>query len=160
MVHVKQVFVWSISLSKPLVIILKSCITKCDFPHNAIVVPVHKKNEKQTLKNYRPISLLPISGKMFERTICKTMFERFTANNLILPNRSGFKPGNSCITQTLSITQKIYQSFDNGEIWGVFLEISNVFKKVWHDGLIFKLSKYGIPWNISQLVKSFLKNRK
>ena len=44
------------------------------------------------------------------------MFEHFTANNLILQNRSSFKPGNSCITQTLSMTHKIHQSFDNGEI--------------------------------------------
>ena len=69
------------------------------------------------------------------------MFEFFTADNLNSPNQSGFKPGDSCINQPLSITREICQSFDNSfEVWGLFLDVSKAFDKVWHDGLIFKLS--------------------
>ena len=50
---------------------------------------------------------------MFESIIYNNMFEYFPANNLILPNQLGFKPGGSCINQLLSITHKIYQSFHN-----------------------------------------------
>ena len=60
------------------------------------VVPVFKKNNKQELKNYRPISLLPVSGKIFERLLYSSMFKFFTDNNLISQNQSGFKPGDSC----------------------------------------------------------------
>ena len=60
------------------------------------VVPVFKKNNKQELKNYRPISLLPVSGKIFERLLYNSMFKFFTDNNLISQNQSGFKPGDSC----------------------------------------------------------------
>ena len=66
------------------------------------------------LKNYRPISLLPVSGKIFERLLYDSMFKFFTENNLILQNRSGFKPGDSCTNQLLSITHQIYKSFDDG----------------------------------------------
>ena len=84
----------------------------------AKVFPVHKKSD------YQPVSLLPICGKVFERLIYNNLFEYFIENNLISPNQSGFKPGDSCINQLISITHKIYQSFDDGfEVRGVFLNI-------------------------------------
>ena len=53
--------------------------------------------------------------------------------DLIPQNQSGFKPGDSCINQLLSITHEIYKSFDDGwELRGVFLDISKAFDKVWH----------------------------
>ena len=71
---------------------------------------------------------------MFER-----MFNFLNQNDLISPAQSGFKPGDSCINQLLSITHEIYQSMDEGyEIRGVFLDISKAFDKVWHEGLVFK----------------------
>ena len=99
-----------------------------------------KKNKKQELKNYRPISLLPVSGKIFQRLLYGSMFTFFTENNLISQNQSGFKQGDSCTNQLLPITHKIYKSFDEGhEVQYVFLNISKVFEKVLHKDLIFKL---------------------
>ena len=90
----------------------------------AKVVPVHKKSDKKILKNYQPVSLLPICGKVFERLIYNSLFEYFIENDLISPNQSGFKPGDSCTNQLISITHKIYQSFDDGfEVRAVFLNI-------------------------------------
>ena len=57
------------------------------------VAPAHKKGDKQILENYRPISLLPITGKIFERILYNNMFEFFTKNYLISDNQSVFKPG-------------------------------------------------------------------
>ena len=73
------------------------------------------------------------------------MFSFFLANNLLPPHQSGFKPGDSCINQLLSITYEIYSSIDDGfEVRSVFLDISKVFDKVWHEGIIFKLQQNGI----------------
>ena len=59
------------------------------------------------------------------------MYEFFTENNLISPNQSGFKPGDSCINQLLSITHEIYKSFEGGlEVRGIFLDISKAFDEV------------------------------
>ena len=99
-----------------------------------------KKDNKQSL-NYRPISLLPIVGKIFEMTIYNNVFEYLTTKKLISDNQSGFKPGDSCVNQLLSITHEIYHSLDNGrKVRGVSLDIFKAFDKVWHVGLMFKLS--------------------
>ena len=127
----------------------------------ANVVPIHKKGDKQTLKNDRPVFLLPICGKIFERLIYNEMFGFFLDKGLISADQSGFKPGESCINQLLSITHNIYKSFDEGyEVRGVFLDISKAFDKVWHDGLIFKLQENGISGNLLNVLKHFLTNRK
>ena len=60
-----------------------------NFPTNgkkANVVPVHKRNNKQLIENYRPISLLPVCGKILERLIYNKMFEFLTENELIPQN--------------------------------------------------------------------------
>ena len=89
------------------------------------------------------------------------MFEFFIANNLISKNQSGFRPGDSCINQLLSITHEIYQSFDdNLEVRAVFLDISKAFDKVWHKGLIFKLKQNGISDKILNIITDFLSFRK
>ena len=89
------------------------------------------------------------------------MFDFFTENNLISDNRSGFKPGDSCVNQLLSITNEIYQSFDdNLEVRTVFLDISKAFDKVWHKGLIYKLKQNGIWGSILNTIIDFLSFRK
>ena len=125
------------------------------------IVPVHKKNDKQRLNNYRPISLLPICSKIFERIIFNEIFRFFIKNDLISQHQSGFKPGDSCINQLLSITHEIYQSFDQGfDVRSVFLDISKAFDKVWYDGIIFKMKQNGVSGNLLNLLSNFLRNRK
>ena len=151
------------SIWKPLELIFQQAMESDSFPSEwkkGNVIQIHKKDDKQCLKNYRPISLLPICGKVFEKLIfneiCKFLF-----NELISPNQSGFKPGDSCINQLLAITHGIYKSFDDGfEVRGVFLDISKAFDKVWHEGLIFELKQNGISDNLLNLFCDFLRNRK
>ena len=81
------------------------------------------------------------------------MFEFFVENNWISKNQSGFRQGDSCINQLLSITHEIYQSFDNSlEVRAVCLDISKAFDKVWHEGLIFKLKQNDILDKILNII--------
>ena len=133
------------SICKSLELIFRSCLENGKFPtewKKANVVPPHKKEDKQNLENYRPISLLHVAGKIFERILYNNMYELFTENNLISRNQSGFKPGDSCINQLLSITHVIYKSFDNGlGVRSIFLDISEASDKIWDQGLLHKLKK-------------------
>ena len=88
------------------------------------------------------------------------MFEFFIQNNLITPNQSGFKTGDSCINQLISITHEICKSFDDGyEVRGVFLDISKAFDKVWHQGLHYKLRQNGISGKLLNILTDFLDSR-
>ena len=91
------------------------------------MVPIHKQDDKQNVKNYRPVSLLPVFRKIFEHLIYNEMYSFFIENDLISSNQSGFKQGDSCINQLLSITHDLDQGY---EVCGVFLDISKAFDKV------------------------------
>ena len=91
---------------------------------------------------------------MFERLLYNNMFSE---NNLISPKQSGFRPGDSCTNQLLSIAHEILSAFDDShEVRGVFLDISKAFDRVWHEGLLFKLQQNGISGELITLIKDFL----
>ena len=95
------------------------------------------------MENYRPISLLPIQGKLFERLIYKDLFNHFYCNNLFTKNQSAFMSADSCIFQLLSIIYEINSSLDCNptiDVRGVFLDISKAFDKLWHEGFLCKIT--------------------
>ena len=105
----------------------------------------NKQTNKQNIKNYRLVSLLPIFSKVFECIIYDNILKYIWDKNIISPKRFRFRPGESCVNRPLSITHYIFTSFDNGlEVREVFLNISKAFDKVWHNGLIYKLKQNDI----------------
>ena len=153
------------SISKSLFLLFKHNLENESFPNEwkkANIVPIHKKGDKQLIQNYRPVSLLPIFGKIFEKIIFNSLFKYLENNNLLNPHQSGFRPGDSCVHQLLSITYDIYKSFDANpslEVRGIFLDMSKAFDRVWHEGLLFKLKRLGLSGKYYGLIKSFLRNR-
>ena len=150
------------SISLPLKHIFKFMINEGVLPKDwkkSDVVPIHKKESKNLIKNYWPISLFPIFSKVFERLVFNALFNFFLQNKLFTPCQSGFIPGDSCVSQLLSITHEIYQSFDchpPTDIRGTFLDISKAFDKVWHEALIFKLKTYGIDGKLLKVIRKLL----
>ena len=81
-------------------------------------------------------------------------------NELLSNSQSGFRSGDSCIYQLISITSNIFESFENyDETRALFLDISKAFDKVWHLGLIHKLKAYGINGNLLNFFNDYVKNR-
>ena len=81
-------------ICKPLDMIFVSCMEEAILPllwKMVNVVPAHKKNDKRSIKNYRPVSLLPIFGKIFERLLYDQMYSFFIENILISLDQSGFR---------------------------------------------------------------------
>ena len=121
-----------------------------------------RKNDKQLIQNYRPLSLLPICSNIYEKVIFNLLFKYLDDNSLLTSNQSGFQPGDSCVHQILSITPEIYKTFDTNpslDVRGVFLDLSKAFDRVWHDGLMYKLKGLGICGNYYELIHSFLNDR-
>ena len=78
-------------------------------------------------------------------------------------NQSGFRSGDSCVSQLISITHEIYKKFDGNpslETRGVFLDMSKAFDKVWHKGLLFKLKCYGVEGDFYNILANYLQERK
>ena len=163
MVSIRMLKMSGDAIIEPPFKILKDCLKCGIFPDDwkkGNIVPIFKKGDKQNIKNYRPVSLLLICNKIFERIIYDNMLKYFLDNNLIFSKQSGFRPGDSCINQLLSIPCDIFTSFANGlEVRGVFLDISKAFDKVWHNGLLYKLRKNGIKDKLLCVLIEFFKNR-
>ena len=120
-----------------------------------------KKNSKQIVDNYRPISLLPIFSKIFEKIIFQKLYHHLVTNNLITTNQSGFRPNDTVTNQLISLVESIHSSLDiKFEVRSVYLDMSKAFDKVWHEGLIFKLKQNGIDGKLLGLFESYFCNRK
>ena len=115
------------------------------------------------IANYRPISLLPLCGEIFEKIIFNNLYKLLTTHHLITKNQSEFRPGDSTTNQLIDLVDEIRQAFDSTkslEVRAVFLDISKAFGKVWHDGLIFKTRQNGIAGKLTKLLQNCLSNRK
>ena len=165
-ISIRMIKLSDASLVTPLKIIFMNCLKRGIFPEVwkcANVVPVHKKNEKNLKVNYRPISLLPIFGKVLEKLVYDSLYSHLVSCAFLDPNQSGFRPGDSSITQLISITHSIYKAFDCNpplDVRSVYLDISKAFDRVWHVGLIYKLKRCGVSGKLLSLIQSFLQNRK
>ena len=88
------------AITEPLYLIFKNCLSSKTFPDvwkKANVILVHKKGDKQGLKNYRPVSLLPICCKIFEKLLFNALYSFFEDHKLLSPCQSGFNKNGSCI---------------------------------------------------------------
>ena len=149
------------SVILPLLIIFHNILESSIYPDQwkqANVVPIYKKEDKQLVKYYRPISLLPICGIIFEKLIFDSLFSYLVSNNLITKKQSGFVPSDSCTNQLLYLVNEIHEAFEDPkslEVRAVFLDISKAFDKVWHEGLIFKLKQNGVSGKFLSFFQSY-----
>ena len=126
----------------------------------ANVIPIHKKDLTTSVKNYRPVSLLSVISKVFERIVFKHIYNFFKENFILNSYQSGFQSGMSTVTQLLEINHQFCKAIDeHKEIRVVFLDIRKAFDKVWHKGLLYKLSLSGINGNLLAWITDYLSNR-
>ena len=143
------------AIRRPQNIIFKTCLNTGKFPSEwkkCNVVPIHKKGDTRNVKNYLPVSLLPICSEIFERLIYNVMYNFLSDNNLS-PNQSGFRSGDSCINQLYSINHEISNAQDKGhKVRVIFLDILKSFDKVWHDGMASSQLKINSTFEWSALI--------
>jgi hypothetical protein len=128
---------------------------------NAKVTPLYKKDDPSNPTNYRPVSILSVISKIFEKIVFKHVYNFMFDNKIISPFQSGFMPGFSTNTQLIEILHHLYEAQSKGhESRIIFLDFSKAFDKVWHDGLKYKLKMNGIAGNLYRWFIDYITNRK
>ncbi len=123
--------------------------------------PIFKKSDPSNPQNYRPISLLSCIGKLMERCIHKHLYNFIADNKILTSFQSGFIKGDSTVNQLVYVYNDICKALDDGkEVRAVFCDISKAFDRVWHRGLLFKLSSIGVTGCLYQWFASYLSSRK
>ena len=126
----------------------------------AKVVPVYKSASRMEVKNYRPISLLPIFSKVFEKRMHSRIYKFMLDNKILFKSQYGFQKNKSTEHALLDIHSKIIDAFENKEIpCCIFLDFAKAFDTVNHSILINKLNHYGIRGNSLKWLESYLSNR-
>lgn len=163
-----QISVKSIKSIKYLILNeLTACINKCfeegSFPDClkvARVTPIYKSGSKIEPGNYRPISVLPVMSKIFEKIIY-TRLESFLNNQNFFYNKQyGFRPKSNTLSATIDIVTKIKLCIDKKQVaLGVFIDLKKAFDTVSHELLLKKLNEIGIQESAFKVLKSYLTNR-
>ena len=125
------------------------------------VVPVFKNvGERSAAKNYRPVSLLSVVSKVFEKLVNNRIVDHLEKCGLFSDFQYGFRSCRSTADLLTVVSDRIARAFNrSGATRAVALDISKAFDRVCHAGLLHKLKSYGISGQIFGLISSFLSNR-
>ena len=152
------------AISPTIATLFNNCMYAGVFPDIlkiARVVPIYKAGNRNEINNYRPISLLPVFSKIFEKLIHKRMISFLDKHDILYKKQFGFRRRHSTIhALNTAITQIIHSLNNNDTVFGIFLDFSKAFDTVKHDILLTKLEHYGIRGNTYNLFRSYLTNRK
>ena len=151
-------------LTKPLKHIFKLSFKKGIVPNAlkvAKVIPIFKSGEKDSVKNYRPISVLPCFSKILERIMYNKLYKHLQDNNILYPKQFGFQKFHSTDYAIVQLTDQILDTFEENKFTlGIFIDLSKAFDTVNHDIMLEKLKLYGVQNCYLNWFKSYLSQRK
>ena len=127
----------------------------------AHITAIYKRSGPKTCKSsYRPISILPSISKVFESVMHDRLLKHCLENDIISEKQAAYLKGDSTVSQLLYMVHNIRQNWTNKKITqGLFLDVSAAFDKVWHNGLLAKLSQIGVDGTFLNTVGSYLAGR-
>ena len=125
------------------------------------ITAIYKRSgAKSDKKIFRPITLLPTLSKICESILHDRLLKHCLENEIISPKQAAYLKGDSTVSQ-LYIVHNIRKNWCENKITqGIFLDVSSAFDKVWHSGLLAKLTQVGIQDKFFDIMSSYLKNRK
>ena len=153
-------------LSYILAELFSKCLNESSFPDCwkvSSVVPVFKNvGERSTAKIYHPVSLLSVISKVFEKLVNNRIVDYLEKCGLFSDFQYGFFRSSQSTADLLTVvSERIARAFNrSGATRAVALDISKVFDRVWHAGLLHRLNSYGISGQIFGLISSFHSNRR
>ena len=149
------------AIAAPLAKLFNCCIESCMWPTQwkiSCVTPVYKKEDETNKKNYRPISVLSVIPKLFEKIMFEQLYKTFSP--LFSSNMSGFLRGHSCCTALLKLTDEWRMVLDEKKAVEVAaIDLSKAFDSICHNLLLAKLKAYGLQDSAINLIRSYLSDR-
>ena len=152
------------SISNSLRGLINHCIVTATFPCKwkiAKVTPIFKgQGSKDEKCNYRPISVLPIISKVFEKHICKSFYEHLKSNDMLHKLQSGFRKSHSTETALIRLVDQLFFDLDENKVTGlVFIDYKKAFDLINHDILLARLCGYDIGERDLKLIGNYLTGR-
>ena len=151
-------------ISKSITLIINQMLESGIFPDAlkiSKVIPLHKKDDVNSLSNYRPISLLPTLSKIFERVVYNQLYSYFVDNKLLSEQQYGFRSKHSTELAGIKLVDYLKAEIDKKQTpVNIYLDLSKAFDTINHDILLYKLEYYGIRGATLRLLKTYLTNRK
>ena len=152
-------------LSYILVELFNKCLKESCFPDcwkvSSVVLVFKNVGERSTAKYYRPVSLLSVVSKVFEKLLNNSIVDHLEKCALFSDFRYGFRSSQSTADHLTVVSDRIAGALNrSGATRAVALDISKTFDRVWHAGLLRQLKPCGIPVQIFDLIFSFLSNRR
>ena len=124
------------------------------------ITPIFKKGDPQLLDNYRPVSVIPIFGKIFEKVIYSRLYSFLTSMNIIYDKQFGFRKSHSTAHAiNYSVNYIVDKIESKNHVIGLFIDLSKAFDTIDHNKLLIKLEHYGIRGFFYNLLKSYLSHR-
>ena len=127
----------------------------------AIICPIFKEGDPDDITNYRPISILPIISKIFERAAANQIVDFLEKNNLLNQNQHAYRKGHSTETCLFELMNDTYKNLDKKLFVAVAkLDLSKAFDSISHDLLLQKMKTLGLENSALNWIKSYLTERK
>ena len=152
------------SIKMPITYIINQTFKTGIFPELlkvAKIIPLHKGGDKTDIKNKRPISILSVFSKVFERAIYSRLSNYLETQNLLIMQQHGFRPNKSTESALLNFLNPIYEAIrQKKKAIGVFIDFSKAFDCLNHTILLAKLENLGIRGSALKLLENYLQSRK
>ena len=150
------------ALQSPLADLINLSIRTSTFPENlkrAQLAPLHKKNDPMEKSNFRPVSVLTTTSKLYEKVLSEQLSLYF--DDIFDQYLCAFRKGHGCQTTLLRLLEDWKGALDKNEYAAaVLMDLSKAFDCLPHDILLSKLSAYGLKNESVQLLNSYLSGRK
>ena len=154
----------SLIFAVPIAELLRFSLEAGVFPtclKEASITPIYKSGKRTDMNNYRPIAILPLLSKIFEKIVHNRLNNFFAKFNIISPNQYGFQKRKGTSDALSNLTEYVYKNLNaNKHVVSLFIDLKKAYDTVQHDILLDKLECYGIRGTMLEWFGSYLRDRK